>query len=213
MEQESQMEIEKKCRELTVKRKQQEMELEELQAKSEIANLESQKTLRQQQMQLKIEEAEGSMKASSISGSLMYLGLTDTNSDIKSWLDQGDKESDEVLLLPKKSQDQRDSSRDKTLSLRNSKSILERKSTNQPDRSRLIQKELAIKPTSLTQRLFSPNEAHSTNDYTEKADLSLITTFCHFLVLGTSKPKTNMNLQNPLSKLNHISNRILVQYR
>ena len=122
MEQESQMENEKKRRELAVKRKQQEMELEELQAQLEIANLESRKTLRRQQMQLKIEETEGSIKASSNSESLMSLGLTDRNSDIKSWLDQGEKESDEVLLLPKKSQDQRDSSRDKTLSLRNSKS-------------------------------------------------------------------------------------------
>ena len=115
IEQESQMEIEKKRRELAVKRKQQEMELEELQAQLEIANIEKQKTLRQQQMQLKIEEAEGSIKASSISGSLMSLGLTDRNSDIKSWMDQGEKESDEVLLLPMKSQDQTDSSRDKTL--------------------------------------------------------------------------------------------------
>ena len=170
-EQESQMEIEKKRRELAVKRKQQEIELEELQAQLEIANLESQKTLRQQQMQLKIEEAAGSIKASSISGSLMSLALTDKNSDIKSWLDQGEKESDEVPLLPKRPQDQRDSSRDETLSHRNSKSNLERKSTNQPHRSRLMQKELAIKPTSLTQRLVSPNKAHSTNDFAEKTDV------------------------------------------
>ena len=47
MEQELQMEIERKRRKLAVKRKQQEMELEELQAQLEIANLESQKTLRQ----------------------------------------------------------------------------------------------------------------------------------------------------------------------
>ena len=171
IEQELQMEIEKKRRELAVKRKQQEMELEELQAQIEIANLESQKTLRQPHMQLKIEEAEGSIKASSISGSLMSLALTDKNSDIKSWLDQGEKESDEVPLLPKKPQDQRDSSRDETLSLRNSKSNLERKSTNQPHRSRLMQKELAIKPISLTQRLVFPNKAHSTNDFTEKTDV------------------------------------------
>ena len=171
MEQESQMEIEKKRRELAVKRKQQEIEFEELQAQLEIANLASQKTLRQQQMQLKIEEAEGSIKASSISGSLMSLALTDKNSDIKSWLDQGEKESDEVPLLPKRPQDQKDSSRDETLSLRNSKSNLERKSTNQPHRSRLMQKELAIKPISLTQRLVSPNKALSTNDFTEKTDV------------------------------------------
>ena len=105
MEQESQMEIEKKRRELAVKRKQQEMELEELQAQLEIANLESQKTLRQQQMRLKIEEAEGSIKASSLSGNLMSLALSDKNSDIKSWLDQGEKERDEVPLLPKGPQD------------------------------------------------------------------------------------------------------------
>ena len=55
MEQESQMEIEKKPIELAVKRKQQEMELEQLQAQFEIANLESQKTLRQQQVKLQIE--------------------------------------------------------------------------------------------------------------------------------------------------------------
>ena len=171
MEQESQMEIEKKRRELAVKRKQQEMKLEELQAQLEIANLESQKTLRQQQMQLEIEEAEGSIKASSISGNLMSLALTDKNSDIKSWLDQGENESDKVPLLPKRFQDKRDSSRDETLSLRYSKSNSERKTTDQPDRSRLMQKELAIEPFSLTQRLFSPNKARSTNDFTENTDV------------------------------------------
>ena len=66
-------------------------------------------------MQLKVEEAKGSMTASSFSGSLMSLALTDKNSDIKNWLDQGERESDEVPLLPKRSQDQRDFSRDKTL--------------------------------------------------------------------------------------------------
>ena len=141
IEQESEMEIEKKRRELAVKRKQQEMELEELQAQLEIANLESQKTRRQQQMQLKIEEAEGSIKASSISGSLMSLALTDKNSDTKSWLEQGEKESDEVPLLPKRSQDQRNSSRDETLSLRNSKSNLERKSADQPDSQLVLHKD------------------------------------------------------------------------
>ena len=171
MEQESQMEIEKKRRELAVNRKQQEMELEELQTWLEIVNLESQKTQRQQQMRLKIEEAEGSIKESSISGRLMSLALTDKNSHIKSSLDQGEKERDEVLLLPKRSQDQRDSSRDKILSLRNSKSIIERKSTNQPDRSRLMQEKLAIKPTSLTKRLVFSNKAHSTNDFTGKTDV------------------------------------------
>ena len=54
MEQESQIEIEKKRRELVVKQKQQEMEVEELQAQYEFANLESQKTLRQEQVQLQI---------------------------------------------------------------------------------------------------------------------------------------------------------------
>ena len=122
-------------------------------------------------MQLKIEEAEGSIKASSINGSLMTLALTDKNSDIKSWLDQGEKERDEVPLLPKKSQDQRDSSRDRTLSLRNSKSNLERKSTNQPDRSRLMERELATKPISHTQRLVSPNKAHLTKDFTGNTDV------------------------------------------
>ena len=170
MEQESQMEIEQKRRELAVKRKQQEMELEDLQAELEIANLQSQKTLRQQQMLLKIEEAESAIKASSISGSLLHLALTHKNSDMKSWLNQGEKERDEVPLLPKRSQDQRDSSRDKTLSNRNSKSNLKRKSTNQPDRSRLMQKELAIKLISFTQRLVSPNKAHSTDDFTRNAE-------------------------------------------
>ena len=57
----------------------------------------------------------------------MSLALTDKNSDIKSWLDQGEKERDEVPVLPERSQDQTDSSRDKTLSLRNSNLNLERK--------------------------------------------------------------------------------------
>ena len=171
MEQEWQMEIEEKSRELAVKRKQQKMELEELQAQLEIASLESQKTLSQKEMQVKIEETEGSINLSSFSGNLMSLALTDKNSDIKSWLDQGEKEGDEISLLPKKSQDQRDSSRDKTSSLRISKSNLERKSTNQLDRSRLMQKELAIKPISLAQRLVSPNKAHSTNDFTGNTDV------------------------------------------
>ena len=145
---------------------QKEIELDKLQAQLQIANVESQKTVSQQQMQLKIEEVEGSIKASTISGSLMSLALTDKNSDIKSWLDRRGKERDEVPLLPKRSHDQRDSSRYKTLSLRKPKSNLERKNTNQPDRSRLMQKELAIMPISLTQRLVSPNKAHSTIDST-----------------------------------------------
>ena len=142
------------------------MELEELQPL-----LESQKNLSQQQMQLKIEEAEGSMKASSNSGSLISLALTDKNSDINSWLDQGEKERDEVPLMPNRSQDQRDSSRDKTLSLRKSKSNLERKSTNQSDRSRLMQKELAFKPISIAERLVSQNKAYWTNDITGNTDV------------------------------------------
>ena len=127
MEQESQMKIEKKHRELALKRKQQEMELEELQGQSEIAKLESQKTLRQQKMLFRIEKADGPIEASSISGNQMSLALTDKNSDIRSWLDQGEKEGDEVTLLSKRSQDQRKTSRDKTLPLRNSKSNLEGK--------------------------------------------------------------------------------------
>ena len=200
IEQESQMENEKKRRELAVKRKQQEMELEELQAQLEIANLESQKTLRQQQMQLMIEEAEGSIKASSVSGSLMSLALTDKNSDIKSWLDQGEKERDEVPLLPKRSQDQRDSSRDKTLSLRNSKSNLERKSTNQPDRSRLMQKELATNPISIPQRLVSPNKAHSTNDFTGKTDVKPKNNVLPPPGFGEFKPKNKYEIAKPAIK-------------
>ena len=142
------------------------MEKEELQAQLEIANLESQKTLRQQQMQFPIEEAESLIKESSISGSLMSLALTDKNSDKRSWLDQGEKERDEVpFLLKRRSQDQRDSSRHKSLSFRNSKSNLDWKKNKQPDRSRLMDKELAIKPFSVTQRLVSPNKAHLTNDF------------------------------------------------
>ena len=117
-------------------------------------------------MQLQIEEAAGSIELSSISESLLSLALTNKNSDIKSWLDQGEKERDDVPSLPKRSQDLTDSSKDNTLSLRNSKSNLERKSTNPPDRSRLMHKELAIKQISLTQRLISPNKAHLTNDFT-----------------------------------------------
>ena len=200
MEQKSQMEIEEKRRELAVKRKQQEMELEELQTQLEIANPESQKTLRQQQRQLKIEEPEGSIKASSISGKLMSLALTDKNSDIKSLLDQGEKESDEVPLQPKRSQDQKDSSRDETLSLLNSKSNLERKSTDQPDRSRLMQKELAIKPISLTQRLVSPNKAHSTNDFAENTDVKPNTKVLSPPGFGVFKPKNRYEFAKPAIK-------------
>ena len=201
MEQESQMEIEEKRRELAVKRKQQEVELEELQAQLEIANLESQKTLRQQQMQLKIDEADGSIKASSISGSLMSLPLTDKSSDIKSWLYQRETEKDEMPLLPISSQDQRGSLGDKTLSLRNSKSNLERKSTNQLDRSRTMQKELAIKPISLTQRLVSPNKAHSTNDFTEKMDVKPKNNVLSAPGFGEFKPKNKYEFARPAFKI------------
>ena len=201
MEQESQMEIEKKRRELAVKQNQQEMELEELQAQLEIAKLESQKNPKQQQMPFKLEEAEGSKNASSISGSLMSLALTDKNSDIKSWLDKGEEERDEVPLLPKKSQDQRDSSRDKTLYLRNSKSTLEQRSTNQPDRSRLMEKELAIKSSSLTQRLVSSNKAHSTNDFTGNTDVQPTNNVLPPPGFGKFKPKNKYEFAKPAFKI------------
>ena len=152
-------------------------------------------------MQLKVEEAEGSIKASSISGSLMSSALTDKNSDIKSWLDQGEKERDEVPLLPKKSQDQRDSSRDKTVSLRNSKSNLEPKSTNQPYRSRLMEKKLTIKPISLTQRLVSTNKAHSTNDFTGKTDVKHKNNVLPPPGFGDFKPKNKYEFAKPAFKI------------
>ena len=183
-----------------MKRKQQEIELEELHAQLEIANLESQKTLRQQQMQLKIEEAKGSIRASSISGGLMSLPLTNKNSDTKSWLNQREKESDEVPLLPKTSQDQRDSSRDKALALRNSQSNLERKSTNQPHRSRLMHKELAIKTISLTQKLVSTNKAHSTKDFTEKTDVKPKNNVLPPPGFGDLKPKNKVDFAKPAIK-------------
>ena len=130
----------------------------------------------------------------------MSLALTDKNSGIKSWLDQGKKASDEVPLLLKKSQDQRYSSRDKTLSLRNSKSNLERKSTNQPDTSRLMQKELAIKPNSLTQRLVSPNKAHSTNDFTENTDVKPKNYVLPPPGFGDFKPKNIYEFAKPAFK-------------
>ena len=151
-------------------------------------------------MKLKIEEAEGSIKASSISGSLMSLALTDKNSNIKRWLDPGEKERDEIPLLPKKSQDQRDSSRDKILSLRNSKSNLERKSTNQPNRSRLMEKELAMKPISLTQRLVSPNKAHSTYDFSGNTDVKPKNNVLPPPGLGKFKPKNKYEFAKPAFK-------------
>ena len=114
----------------------------------------------------------------------MSLSLTDKNSDMKSWLDQGEKKRYEVPLLPERSQHQGDSLRDKTLSLRNSKSNLERESTNQPEGSRRMHKELARQPISLTQRLISPNKEQSTNDFTGNTNVKLTTTLCHLLVLG-----------------------------
>ena len=70
-----------------------------------------------------------------------------------------------------------------------------------------MQKQLAIKLISLTQRLVSPNKAHSTNDSLQIRIFSLRTTFCHVPVLVNSDRKTSMNLQNRLSKLNQIFNR------
>ena len=131
----------------------------------------------------------------------MSLALTDKNSDIKSWLDQGEKERDEVLQLPKKSQDQRDSSRDKTWSLRNPKSNLERKSTNQPDRSRLMHKELGIKPISLTQRLVSPNKEHSTDDFTGSRNGKPKNSVLPPPGFGELKPKNKYEFAKPAFKI------------
>ena len=116
-------------------------------------------------------------------------------------MDQGKKERDEILLLPKSSQDRRDSLRDKTLSLRNSKSNLERKSTNQPDRSRLMQKELAIKPINLTQRLVSPIEAHSTNDFTGNTDVKPKNNVLPPTGFGEFKPKNKYEFAKPTFKI------------
>ena len=106
MDQKSQMEIEKRERELELEKTCMEMEkkLQELQAESEIAELKRKKAFERQQMRLQIEEAEGSFRASSICPSLMSLTLEeDKNSDIKSWLDQGVEGLYKCFSQPKES--------------------------------------------------------------------------------------------------------------
>ena len=134
----------------------------------------------------------------------MSLALIDKNSDIKSWLDQGEIEGDEVSLLHKGSQDQRDSSRETTLSLRNSKSNLERKSSNEPDRSRLMHKELAIKPVSLTQRLFFPNKAHSTDHFTGNTNVKPKKNVLPSPVFREFKPKNKCEFAKAAFKIEPI---------
>ena len=112
-------------------------------------------------------------------------------------MNQEEKERDELPVLPKRSQDQRDSSRDKTLTLRNSKSFLERKCTNQPDRSRLMHKELAIKPISLTQRLVFPNKAHSTSDFTGNRNVKPENSVLPPPGFGEFKPKDKYEFAKP----------------
>ena len=107
LEQESQMKIEKRKRELAMEMERKELEanrrLEEMRAEAEIAELESEKALKQQQMRLQIEEAEGSVRPSSLCPSLMSLSLKeDKDSDIKSWLNQAKGDShDEIKHQPR----------------------------------------------------------------------------------------------------------------
>ena len=117
IDQKSQMEIEKRERELepektlreierNLERQQIEMEerLHELQAESEIADLKRKKAFERQQMQLQIEEVEGSIRASSICPFMMSLTLEeDKNSEIKSWLDHAVEDLDECFSQSKES--------------------------------------------------------------------------------------------------------------
>ena len=108
LEQKSQMEIEKRLRELRLEKTKKQMEMSQklfdLQAEAEIAEMESKKALEQHEMRLQIEEAEGSFRAPSICPSLMSLVLDeDKNSDIKSWLEQSDENFDKCFSQPKES--------------------------------------------------------------------------------------------------------------
>ena len=88
-------------------------------------------------MQLQIADAEGSLRASSISGSLMLLSLNDKNSDIKSWLEQGE-EADAVFRRSEKSQKRLDMSKaDKALSPQRSKPSVPVQTGTQPNISKL----------------------------------------------------------------------------
>ena len=108
------------------------------------------------------------------------------------------------LYCPKRSQDRKKSSRDKTLSLRISKSNLERKITNQRDRYRLMQKELDIKPISLTQRLVSTNKAHSINDFIGKTDVKPKNNVLLPPGFGELKPKNKYEFAKPAFKIEPI---------
>ena len=108
LEQKSQMEIEKRLRELRLEKTKKQMEMSQklfdLQAEAEIAEMESRKALEQHELRLQIEEAEGSFRPHSICPSLMSLVLDeDKNSDIKSWLEQSDENFDKCFSQPKES--------------------------------------------------------------------------------------------------------------
>ena len=110
LEQKSQLEIEKRQRELKLEKTKMQMEMEmhqkllDLQAEAEIAEMESKKALEQHEMRLQIEEAEGSVRAVSICPSLMSLTLgEDKNSDIRSWLKRSDENLEKGFSQPKES--------------------------------------------------------------------------------------------------------------
>ena len=108
LEQKSQLEIEKRQRELKLEKTKMQMEMHQklldLQAEAEIAEMESRKALEQHEMRLQIEEAEGSVLAVSICSSLMSLTLgEDKNSDIRSWLERSDENLEKGFSQPKES--------------------------------------------------------------------------------------------------------------
>ena len=115
LEQKSQLEIEKRQRELKLEKAKEQMELEmhqkplDPQAEAEIAEKKSRKALEQHEIRLQIEEAEASVRASSICPSLMSLNMKktqleeDKNSDIRSWLERSDENFEKGFLQPKES--------------------------------------------------------------------------------------------------------------
>ena len=110
LEQKSQLENEKRQRELKLEKAKKQMEKEmnqkllDLQAEAEIAEKESRKALEQHEIGLQIEVAEASVRASSICPSLMSLTLEeDKNSHIRSWLEGGDENFEKGFLQLKES--------------------------------------------------------------------------------------------------------------
>ena len=135
LERKSQMEIEKRQRELGLEKTKKQMEMSQklfdLQAEAEIAEMESRKALEQHELRLQIEEAEGSFRAPSICPSLMSRVLDeDKNSDIKSWLEQSDENFDKCFSQPKESSREVENKGGRVHCLRDFQNILIRKINN-----------------------------------------------------------------------------------